>query len=108
MSRRAPSPSGAPPPFRPGPGADALSVVLKTGIEDRPTKRDVAETRYAARVLGVLEQAEKPMPVDDLAQQARMGLVRLSKLLLDMQQRGAVVMEGHPGAETVTLGQLDV
>jgi len=58
-------------------------------------------------VLGVLKAADEPVPIVDLARQAGVDFKTLSVLLLEMQRRGQVSVDGPPGKETVVAARSD-
>ncbi len=96
VDRRVPAPAGAPNPTPPPKfGEDALSYVLgSSSVADEPDDR--------AKIAGVLAAApDQPIHLFELSKRADVDFVHLSRVLQEMEDSGAVAVEGEPGSETV-------
>lgn len=108
VSRPMGSPSAPPPRSRYEPGKpgepDALSVALGVDDEKATTAESPTELeRIEARILGVLGNSEEPVPIDEIARKVRLDFLPLSRGLVDLRRRGAIILRGSPGSEVVSL-----
>jgi hypothetical protein len=100
-------PTGSPaaPPRRPAREAgepDALSVVLGASTNHSAAPAD-SPTRVRARILDVLNESGRPLPLSVVARNVPYDFFSLSTGLVDLRQQGIINLEGSPGSEVVSL-----
>jgi hypothetical protein len=108
---RLPGPPAAPPRVpQPRPGEDALSAVLggtdeedADEVERQGGTLDPQTRLIEARVLTALGESQTPVPLQDLASKVTAGFFQLSKLVVELEKEGVIVLDGSPGHEVVSL-----